>query len=32
MDIGGYYFANPELTSKAMRPSNTFNAAIAALV
>ncbi|OOG81182.1 isocitrate dehydrogenase (NADP(+)) [Pseudomonas sp. A25(2017)] len=31
-DIGGYYFANPELTSKAMRPSNTFNAAIAALV
>ncbi|WP_413791732.1 MULTISPECIES: NADP-dependent isocitrate dehydrogenase [unclassified Pseudomonas] len=32
VDIGGYYFANPELTSKAMRPSNTFNAAIAALV
>ncbi|WP_434610157.1 NADP-dependent isocitrate dehydrogenase [Pseudomonas sp. R1-7] len=31
-DIGGYYFANPELTSKAMRPSTTFNAAIAALV
>ncbi|WHS58216.1 NADP-dependent isocitrate dehydrogenase [Pseudomonas sp. G2-4] len=32
VDIGGYYFANPELTSKVMRPSNTFNAAIAALV
>ncbi|MDR6956867.1 isocitrate dehydrogenase [Pseudomonas brassicacearum] len=32
VDIGGYYFANPELTSKAMRPSHTFNAAIAALV
>ncbi|WP_434575168.1 NADP-dependent isocitrate dehydrogenase [Pseudomonas sp. Z3-6] len=32
VDIGGYYSANPELTSKAMRPSNTFNAAIAALV
>ena len=32
VDIGGYYCANPELTSKAMRPSNTFNAAIAALV
>ncbi|MBC3361691.1 NADP-dependent isocitrate dehydrogenase [Pseudomonas sp. SWRI154] len=32
VDIGGYYFANPELTSKAMRPSTTFNAAIAALV
>ncbi|MBD9463169.1 NADP-dependent isocitrate dehydrogenase [Pseudomonas sp. Pdm06] len=32
VEIGGYYFANPELTSKAMRPSNTFNAAIAALV
>ncbi|SFW48641.1 NADP-dependent isocitrate dehydrogenase [Pseudomonas sp. NFACC04-2] len=32
VEIGGYYFANPELTSKAMRPSNTFNTAIAALV
>lgn len=32
VDIGGYYCANPELTSKAMRPSDTFNAAIAALV
>ncbi|MCD5995543.1 NADP-dependent isocitrate dehydrogenase [Pseudomonas sp. CDFA 602] len=31
VEIGGYYFANPELTSKAMRPSATFNAAIAAL-
>ncbi|MHC8295064.1 NADP-dependent isocitrate dehydrogenase [Pseudomonas sp. LB3P58] len=30
--IGGYYHANAELISKAMRPSNTFNAAIAALV
>jgi isocitrate dehydrogenase len=32
VDIGGYYHANAELTSKAMRPSATFNAAIAALV
>ncbi|MNG17625.1 Isocitrate dehydrogenase [NADP] [compost metagenome] len=24
--IGGYYQPNPELTSKAMRPSETFNA------
>ncbi|NMX64467.1 NADP-dependent isocitrate dehydrogenase [Pseudomonas sp. WS 5111] len=32
VDIGGYYAPNPELTSKAMRPSNTLNAAIAALV
>jgi isocitrate dehydrogenase len=31
VEIGGYYFADPELTSKAMRPSATFNAAIAAL-
>ena len=30
--IGGYYHADAELISKAMRPSNTFNAAIAALV
>jgi isocitrate dehydrogenase len=28
-DIGGYYQPNPELTSKAMRPSTTFNAIIA---
>ncbi|MGZ7456968.1 NADP-dependent isocitrate dehydrogenase [Pseudomonas sp. Ma2-10] len=32
VDIGGYFHANAELISKAMRPSNTFNAAIAALV
>ncbi|WP_095143589.1 MULTISPECIES: NADP-dependent isocitrate dehydrogenase [unclassified Pseudomonas] len=32
VDIGGYYHASAELISKAMRPSNTFNAAIAALV
>ncbi|WP_095079291.1 NADP-dependent isocitrate dehydrogenase [Pseudomonas sp. Irchel s3h17] len=32
VDIGGYYHATTELISKAMRPSNTFNAAIAALV
>ncbi|MBN0975885.1 NADP-dependent isocitrate dehydrogenase [Pseudomonas hygromyciniae] len=31
VDIGGYYAPNPELTSKAMRPSTTLNAAIAAL-
>ncbi|TYP61399.1 NADP-dependent isocitrate dehydrogenase [Stutzerimonas stutzeri] len=31
VDIGGYYRSNPELTSKAMRPSATFNAALAAL-
>ena len=30
-DIGGYYRSNPELTSKVMRPSATFNAALAAL-
>ncbi len=28
MDIGGYYFPNPELASAAMRPSPTLNAAI----
>ncbi len=32
VDIGGYYHADAELISKAMRPSNTFNTAIAALV
>ncbi|MDB5981065.1 MAG: icd [Pseudomonas sp.] len=32
VDIGGYYYPNPELTSKAMRPSATLNAAISALV
>ncbi|MBU4627218.1 NADP-dependent isocitrate dehydrogenase [Pseudomonas sp. BF61] len=31
VDIGDYYAPNPELTSKAMRPSATLNAAIAAL-
>jgi len=25
MDIGGYYFPDPVLTSQAMRPSVTFN-------
>ncbi|MGW8461767.1 NADP-dependent isocitrate dehydrogenase [Pseudomonas sp. CLCA07] len=32
VDIGGYYHADAELISKAMRPSATFNAAVAALV
>ncbi|MCF4997061.1 NADP-dependent isocitrate dehydrogenase [Pseudomonas syringae] len=32
VDIGGYYHANAELIAKAMRPSATFNAAVAALV
>jgi isocitrate dehydrogenase len=32
VEIGGYYHATPALLSKAMRPSATFNAAIAALV
>jgi len=31
VDIGGYYRSNPQLTSQAMRPSATFNAALAAL-
>jgi isocitrate dehydrogenase len=31
MDIGGYYRPNTELTNKAMRPSNTFNAIISEL-
>ena len=30
-EIGGYYYPNPELTSKVMRPSATLNAAIASL-
>ena len=29
MDIGGYYAPDPELASRAMRPSGTFNAALA---
>jgi isocitrate dehydrogenase len=28
VDIGGYYAPNPDLASKAMRPSATFNAAL----
>jgi isocitrate dehydrogenase len=31
VDIGGYYHPNPELTAKVMRPSATFNAALARL-
>lgn len=31
VDIGGYYHADPQLTSQAMRPSATFNAALAQL-
>jgi isocitrate dehydrogenase len=30
-EIGGYYFPNDQLAAKAMRPSTTFNAAIANL-
>lgn len=29
MDVGGYYRPEPELASKAMRPSNTFNEILA---
>jgi len=29
VDIGGYYKPNPQLAAKAMRPSNTFNQALA---
>ncbi|MBT5702790.1 MAG: NADP-dependent isocitrate dehydrogenase [Gammaproteobacteria bacterium] len=32
VDVGGYYSPNPELTSTAMRPSATFNAALEVLV
>ena len=31
VDIGGYYAPDPELAAAAMRPSPTFNAALAAL-
>jgi isocitrate dehydrogenase len=31
VDIGGYYHPDPELASAAMRPSATFNAALASL-
>jgi len=30
-DVGGYYFPNDELATQAMRPSATFNSAIASL-
>ena len=30
--LGGYYLPDPELTSKAMRPSRTFNAALERVV
>ena len=30
-EIGGYYYPDAELTSKVMRPSQTFNSAVAAL-
>jgi isocitrate dehydrogenase len=32
VDIGGYYAPNPELATKAMRPSATFNEALASFV
>ena len=31
-DIGGYYQPNPELTGKAMRPSETFNSILAKIM
>ncbi|HUQ52713.1 MAG TPA: NADP-dependent isocitrate dehydrogenase [Gammaproteobacteria bacterium] len=31
VDIGGYYHPNPQLTAKAMRPSDTLNAILARL-
>lgn len=31
VDIGGYYRPNPELVAKAMRPSNSFNQALASI-
>jgi len=31
LDIGGYYFADPDKASQAMRPSQTLNAAISSL-
>ena len=31
VDLGGYYKTNPELTTKAMRPSPTFNEIIASV-
>ncbi|GHE83005.1 NADP-dependent isocitrate dehydrogenase [Thalassotalea profundi] len=32
VDIGGYYFPNPELASKAMRPSETLNTILTSLL
>lgn len=32
VDVGGYYSPDPELTTKAMRPSATFNTALEVLV
>jgi isocitrate dehydrogenase len=31
VEIGGYFRPNPELASKAMRPSPTFNAIVDAI-
>ena len=31
VEIGGYFQPNPELASKAMRPSPTFNALVDAI-
>jgi isocitrate dehydrogenase len=31
VDIGGYYHPDPKLTAKAMRPSATLNAILAAI-
>ena len=31
VDIGGYYFPNPELAAKEMRPSSTFNNILASI-
>ena len=31
VELGGYFRPNPELTSKAMRPSPTFNAIVDAV-
>jgi isocitrate dehydrogenase len=30
VDIGGYYYPDPEKTAAVMRPSTTFNAALRA--
>ena len=31
VDVGGYYHPDPALTARAMRPSPTFNAILAAI-